>query len=207
MIKEKQKRLTPDQWLDIRARWENDPREGYKWLVVEMGLSISDVAILKRAKKDGWAKQVSLKSIVQQAHSTADARWAAAKVNGDEAKVSEKVNELTKATRAQSVDMRADILEVHRAEWGTHREAFTLEAMLDPDTGLDTARIAKTAAEAIRIRQEGERKAWGLDAVEQDTGAGVSTIDQLDAMFEAAMQKSQAMRDAMDKDRVRHLRA
>lgn len=199
----KQKRLSADEWQEVRTRWENDPREGYEWIIQELNLTITRQALHKRAQKEGWAKQVSLKSIVQQAHASADARFA----EREHAKVDEKVDTATKATRAQSVDMRADILEVHRTEWGTHRAAFTLEAMLNPDTGLDTARIAKTAAEAIRIRQEGERKAWGLDAVEQDTGAGVSTIDQLDAMFEAAMQKSQAMRDAMDKDRVRHLRA
>lgn len=92
------------------------------------------------------------------------------------------------------------MIEKHRDEWGDHRRLFTLQDMLGED-GLDVARVAKTAAEAIKIRQEGERKAWGLDAIAEDNSSGVATLDELDAMFARAMKKSEEMRDAVRKER------
>lgn len=183
-------RLTQEQWTHARQIWEADPREGYQWLINQLGLPVSKVAVLKRAQKEFWAKKASLKSIVEQAQTQADNK----EVNQN----GEKLNALTVKT---AVDLRANILETHRSEWQNHREHFPLYELSNPESGLNLARIAKTAAEAIKLRQEGERKAWGLDVVVEDTGAGAATFDELDAMFKKAMQQSQAMQDAMQKDR------
>ena len=96
--------------------------------------------------------------------------------------------------------MRADVIEKHREEWGEHRTTFPMSGMLGED-GLGVARVAKTVAEAIKIRQEGERKAWGLDAIAEDNSSGVATLDELDAMFAQAMKKSEEMREAVRKER------
>ena len=183
------KRMSPEEWAGIRAKWETDPRDGYTWIVTEMNLSVSDVAVLKRARKEGWAKKASLKTIVERAQAKADEKVSR--------KVSGKVSPLTES---ESVDLRADVIEKHREEWGDHRRLFTLQDMLGED-GLGVARVAKTAAEAIKIRQEGERKAWGLDAIAEDNSSGVATLDELDAMFAQAMKKSDEMRDAVRKER------
>lgn len=183
------KRMSPEEWAGIRAKWETDPRDGYTWIVTEMNLSVSDVAVLKRARKEGWAKKASLKTIVERAQAKADEKVSR--------KVSGKVSPLTES---ESVDLRADVIEKHREEWGDHRRLFTLQDMLGED-GLGVARVAKTAAEAIKIRQEGERKAWGLDAIAEDNSSGVATLDELDAMFAQAMKKSEEMRDAVRKER------
>lgn len=183
------KRMSPEEWAGIRAKWETDPRDGYTWIVTEMNLSVSDVAVLKRARKEGWAKKASLKTIVERAQAKADEKVSQ--------KVSGKVSPLTES---ESVDLRADVIEKHRDEWGDHRRLFTLQDMLGED-GLGVARVAKTAAEAIKIRQEGERKAWGLDAIAEDNSSGVATLDELDAMFARAMKKSEEMRDAVRKER------
>lgn len=182
------KRMTLEEWASVRAKWETDPREGYTWIITEMNLSVSDVAVLKRARKEGWAKKASLKSIVERAQAKADEKLA---------KVSGKVSPLTES---DAVDLRANVIEKHREEWGDHRRLFTLEDMLGED-GLGVARVAKTAAEAIKIRQEGERKAWGLDAIAEDNSSGVATLDELDAMFAQAMKRSEEMRESVRKER------
>jgi len=49
-------KLSPDQWADVRAHWERDPRDGYAWLVEELTLPVSAPAVRKMALRDGWAK-------------------------------------------------------------------------------------------------------------------------------------------------------
>lgn len=51
-----QPKLTPEQWLACRQRWETDPREGFAWLVEDMGLPISAPAVRKAAGREGWSK-------------------------------------------------------------------------------------------------------------------------------------------------------
>lgn len=188
------KRMSPEEWAGIRAKWETDPRDGYTWIVNEMNLHVTHMAVLKRAKKEGWAKKSSLKSIVEQAQRKADSRKVAAKV-------SEKVaGETAVLVDSDAVDLRADVIEKHREEWGEHRTTFPMSNMLGED-GLGVARVAKTVAEAIKIRQEGERKAWGLDAIAEDTSGGVATIEELDAFFEQQMRRTEEMRESVRKER------
>jgi hypothetical protein len=66
---------------------------------------------------------------------------------------------------------------------------------------LDQGRAGKLAAETLKPRHDGERKAWGLDAIAEDTAAGMSALDELDAMLELAMRKSGEMREAVRKER------
>ena len=49
-------KLTPEQWADVRNHWERDPRDGYSWLVDELGLPVSAPGVRKTALRDGWAK-------------------------------------------------------------------------------------------------------------------------------------------------------
>jgi hypothetical protein len=59
----------------------------------------------------------------------------------------------------------------------------------------------KTAAEVIKLRQDGEWQAWGLDAVTEANPAGVKTMDELDAMFTVAMRRAEDMRDKVQRER------
>jgi len=53
-------KLTPEQWADVKHHWEDDPRDGYLWLVEEMDLPVSAPAVRKTAQRDGWHKKASL---------------------------------------------------------------------------------------------------------------------------------------------------
>ncbi|MDF0607254.1 hypothetical protein HZU77_016725 [Neisseriaceae bacterium TC5R-5] len=96
------------------------------------------------------------------------------------------------ATKALA-DLRTDMLEQHRAEWQRHRQQFPLTAMTDDEAGLARARLAKIAAETIRIRQHGERQTWGLDTVVEETGTSITT-EELDAIYARGMQEVEERR-------------
>lgn len=49
-------KMTPEQWASAKAAWQVDPREGYAWLVEELGLDVSAPGVRKTAIRDGWAK-------------------------------------------------------------------------------------------------------------------------------------------------------
>lgn len=55
-------KLSPEQWAEVRAKWESDQREGYTWLIAEMKLDVSGPAIRKVSIRDGWTKNKSKKS-------------------------------------------------------------------------------------------------------------------------------------------------
>lgn len=62
-----------------------------------------------------------------------------------------------------AVELRIELLDRHRKEWVAPR-ALIYEAIKSKN--LELARIAKTAAETLRIAQEAERRAWNLDPAE-----------------------------------------
>lgn len=59
-------KLTERQWQAARDAWESNPRDGYAWLVRDLGLPVSRAAISKRAARDGWRKQPDAKGATKQ---------------------------------------------------------------------------------------------------------------------------------------------
>lgn len=114
------------------------------------------MAVSKKAAAEGWERVQSLRKIVERAQLQAD------KVT---AKLSEVTSGPTKTTVAAAIDIRADLLERHRADWGQHRTLFTL-ASIEQD--FDAGKKAKISAEMLTLRQKGERAAYGLDAGEPE---------------------------------------
>lgn len=59
----------------------------------------------------------------------------------------------------RAADAKAAVIQRHKAEWDKH------QALIDDalsEGSFDKAKLAKITAETIKIRQEGERKAWGI---------------------------------------------
>jgi hypothetical protein len=189
-------KLTKEQWQEIRTRWENDPRDGYFWLVTELSLSVTNNTILVKAKREGWTKLVGLKMVTEQAHRKADSHFTVCVDDGFVTAVTDSdPNFVTAVTNETAVDLRASIIEEHRNEWSSHRTTFTIKAMTD----YDIARTAKLAGETLRIRQEGERKAWGLDINVEDTSSGMSTDSEMEAIYSKAMAESKRMQKEVEK--------
>lgn len=66
---------------------------------------------------------------------------------------------------------KAAVIHRHRKEWEEHNEIMQHAiAMRDAEE----AKLAKITAETLKIRQEGERKAWGIyDKAEMEVSGGL----------------------------------
>lgn len=160
------RRLTADQWSSIRQQYETDPRLSFGDLAKEFG--ISKQSIHAHAKAEGWQRVISLQELHERAQLRAD-RLVDGKPD-DPALASSRLDGIDEATAR-----RAAVLERHRTEWNMPRK-IAYEAAQARD--IEKARLAKTIAEALRNVQEGERKAWGLDAAENPTAGAVIVIDR-----------------------------
>jgi hypothetical protein len=74
-----------------------------------------------------------------------------------------------------AVQRRAEVLTTHRKEWVAVR---TLAYASIKSKDSEAARHVKTVAESLKIVQEGERKAWGLDTEEKKPPAVTVTINR-----------------------------
>jgi len=156
-------RLKPDQWVTIRAQWEGEPTATFSELAQQHGVDRASVS--RKAAAEGWSKRGVLGDINECAQRKADARVGA---DGN----ATQLNAADIATRTESEDVRAAVLERLRREWA-ELESFrraALTVMKDAHEGAEEWKNAKLAADtalanmrALEVKQSGERKAWGLD--------------------------------------------
>ena len=97
-----------------------------------------------------------------------------------EAKVNGIVNAVDPQKRAEAVNRAAEakaaVILRHKAEWDRH-QAIIDEALSAGD--FDRAKLAKITAETLKIRQEGERRAWGIqDRAETEVSGGLALLWQ-----------------------------
>jgi hypothetical protein len=141
-------RLTQDQWETIRA--EREAGSSFPDLAARHG--VSHQAIQKRAKNEGWADGQDVQEIIRR-------------------KVMEKVAKVVAgenpAKKAAAIDSAADevvsVIRRHREEWQDHADRFRAR---DIQMDFEIGKSAKISAEMLRIRQDGERKAWGIDVTD-----------------------------------------
>jgi hypothetical protein len=130
-------------WDTIRAEYE----AGASQASLAKKHGVSRGAIQKHIAAEGWAQD--LEPVIQR-------------------KVAEKVAGVVAGSspqkKAEAIDAeamrRADVNNRHRDEWDEHK------TLMDTAIGtkdFESAKLAKITAETLKIRQEGERKAWGLD--------------------------------------------
>jgi uncharacterized coiled-coil DUF342 family protein len=93
------------------------------------------------------------------------------------AKVAGIVAGSTPQKRAEAItteaDRRAAVALRHRDEWDEHAKLIH-QAIAQRD--LELAKMAKITAETIKIRQEAERKAWGLDQTAKTEASSTPTF-------------------------------
>lgn len=163
MAVEKGRRHVPFGGLEWRMR---KMAARYDWETIraeyEAGASQSDLsrrhgpsrtAIQKRIRAEGWIQDVS---------GTIN-RLAEAKVAGV-------IAGCTPQKKAEALDRAADakaaVMVRHKEEWVQHQRIID-EALAADD--FDKAKLAKITAETLKIRQEGERKAWGIKETSEET--------------------------------------
>lgn len=144
-------------WETIRAEYEAGATMGD----LSRRHGVGKPAISKRASAEGWVQDVS----------GAVDRLAEAKVNGI-------VDTVTPQKKAEAVDRaaeaKADVIRRHKAEWDRHKVIMD-EALQNLD--FDRAKLAKITAETLKIRQDGERRAWGItDKTEAEVSGGLHVV-------------------------------
>lgn len=136
-------------WETIRAEYE----AGASQSELAKRHGVSRTAIQKRIRSEGWMQDIS----------GAINRLTEAKVAG----VVAGCNPQKKAAALdRAADAKAAVILRHKEEWNKHQKLIE-DALAAGD--FEKAKLAKITAETIRIRQEGERKAWGIqDKVQAD---------------------------------------
>ena len=129
-------------WETIRAEYE----AGASQSELAKRHGVSRKAIQKHITAEGWAQDIS---------GTLD-RLTEAKVAGVVAGCDPKKKA---AALDRAADAKAAVILRHKAEWEQHQQLIRA-AVENGD--FDAAKLAKITAETIKIRQEGERKAWGI---------------------------------------------
>ncbi len=144
---------TKEDWEKARKAWEVGPALSYVDIAQELG--VTRQAVSRRARREGWTKRATTREVVEKAHVKADRRTVDLQdvPNGKPEEV--------------AVDLRARVLERHRKEWDGVRQRV-YEALRKDD--FEKAKLGKISAESIRIIQDGERKAWGLDVPAEQSG-------------------------------------
>lgn len=153
-------RLNANQWGEIRAKREGT---GVSFSKLAKEYGVSHVAISKRAAAEKWQDGTDGNAIAN--------KLAMEKVTGI-------VTAGNYKRRAESIeaaaDIKAGVIQSQQADWAVHRDTFgpsTLEEF-------DRLKCAKISAEMMKIRHEGERKAYGIaEVVEETESAGDGVLD------------------------------
>ena len=142
-------------WEQIRAEYE----AGASQSELARRHGVSRTAIQKHIQTEGWTQDIS---------GTLE-RLTEAKVAG----VVAGCNPKKKAEAlGKAADAKAAVIERHRREWTEHQHIIA-EALLARD--FEQAKLAKITAETLKIRQEGERRAWGIaEKAEADISGGMT---------------------------------
>ena len=186
-------RLTPDQWAEVRSAWETSPTQGLTWLTKAAGghWDVTEEPIRKRRAVEGWAKPATM-VVVQRAHAAADTHSTVrmtADRNGPilDANVGDNVGgsetkrpdlkalhcgpQPSAGAEQVAVDLRSELLDRHRKEWGEVRRLFCRSLKeAENARGFEVAKFAKISAETVELIQRGETRAWGLDGLLIDFG-------------------------------------
>lgn len=178
-------RLTADQWAAIRLEWEGEPRATFSGLAKKFG--VDKASISRQATRDGWVKRGQLAGINESAQRKADLLTDSA---GNATQRKRNAGDL--ATRCESEDLRAEVTARHRREWA-ELELYRRQALKTMDEakaagdreGWSIAKLAADTAKAhlqsLQIKQDGERKAWGMD----ETAVKIDVTKASDAELEA----------------------
>ena len=180
MTKRKQgsdnRRKRAEEWDAARVLFEREPTETYASIGVLMKCSKQRVGQV--AAEMGWKKADNIQAIVGVAQKQADAKFAVntepdggvrASTPADQPSPSDPKSHAEITADQKAADLRAAVLARHRTEWAVPRTLLQ-ESILNKERDIGKAKLAKVVAETLKLSQDGERKAWGMDAGETPPG-------------------------------------
>lgn len=154
-------RLSPEEWAECRMLREST---GMSFRLLAEKFGVSDVAVLKRSKKESWGDGGNANAIAN--------RWAQDKAAGIVANKGQNFAQRT-ASINEAADKKAALIIRQQEDWEEHRREFAKPVPIpDPETAepvhedgkarAGRLMASKVAAEVLRIRHEGERRAYGI---------------------------------------------
>lgn len=175
--------LAESHWAAIRSHWELDSDSpscatAAKRASYDLGFNPpTKQAVAARMKldaefkNDAWTRRGRLAEINVDAQRRADSL-----VNADGRAAEKKTEEPgeVRSDQDEAATKRAAVLVRHRQEWmlvvSLRQQA--LHALKGSRTeSLDLLKVARGVADVTQIQQTGERKAWGLDIMDDPTGS------------------------------------
>ena len=142
---------------DIRATAKamyESGRQTVKDVAAEIG--ISRRTLERWAKQDNWQRVKPTPEMTERAHRVAS-RLAEVR---EDAAPAERQNVLAEVTEDEAVTQRAELITRHRTEWRVIG-ALINESVKGRD--IDRAKLAETLSRSMKLKQDGERRAWGID--------------------------------------------
>lgn len=155
-------RYSEEVYATARILYESTPGMTFVKLAEETGISWRTLE--NRSRKDGWKKNHLLlpTSLGEAAQAVADKYAGKVAEYGPELGVdAAKQAAMVETATEVAVDVRAQLIERHRREWGAIR-SLVYETLRTKTYG-DHAKLAKISSETLQIIQANERKAWGID--------------------------------------------
>lgn len=163
-----------ERFAAARAIYEGTPGMSLAKAAEQVGIGKSSLE--RRARAEGWRKNHVMGQMTEAAQKAADAFKMRVAELGPEADAEQKQVIVAEVVEEHAIDLRAKMLDRHRREWAAPRamsaEAVSLR-LSDPYKSFERAKLAKITAETLKIVQDGERKAWGLDVGELPPGSVV----------------------------------
>lgn len=182
-------RLSKDEWAEVRREWEASPQQGLTWLTKGAGgrFDVTEEAIRRqrlaaKGTPDEWVKRGRTADVARRAREGADRLTVASEFTPDPTppetpqaagggtEVGESAPKKAPAASAPdsetaAVDLRAKLIDLHRNEWrAARRLVYAAMAEAEKAEGFEKAKFAKISTESLKNIQEGERRAWSLDA-------------------------------------------
>lgn len=156
-------RIPEEQYAAARIIYEATPGMTFVKLADETGISWRSLE--ERSRKEGWTRRELLPPAMgEAAQQVADSYSGKLADYGPDITADDKQSVLKETTAELAIDIRGQLLERHRREWGAVR-SLVYDTLRKKEYG-DNAKLAKITAETLQIIQSNERKAWGIDKVE-----------------------------------------
>lgn len=143
-------------WEAIRAEYET----GASQSDLSRRYGVSRTAIQKRIRAHGWVQDIS-----GTVNRMAEAKMAGVVAGCNPQKKAEALD--------RAADAKAAVMLRHKEEWDGQGRLLA-EAVEGKD--MEAAKLAKLVAETLKIRQEAERKAWGIRDVDAQPDGGALTV-------------------------------
>jgi len=165
---DRKSKYSDDLIAAARALWEGNPKMSLAEVAQHVKVPYAMVSRWSKGGKDGtgerWVKRKEdMTALAQEA---ADKYVSNLREYGEEITTEQKGQAVLDTVDEVAVDLRAKLIDKHRKDWNVVRtlmsEALTGRKENHKDA-FEKAKLAKITAEAMKIAQDSERRAWGID--------------------------------------------